>query len=387
MSDKIKFSPVGNGDQALIILNDGTTLLIDCHIRQQSVGCTDGTMFDVKKDLLGSIKKRNNNPYVDVFILTHGDKDHCGGYIDHFYQGDPTKYSTENREAGLIMIDEMWFSPMIAEEHGNPNEEAYQIEAERRIKLHQKDHVDKDLPGNRIRIIGYDGDKKYDTLNHLRYTPGKIVDTFNTRKQTTFSLFIHAPFKETLASADVDGKNTNSIVFQARFKETALSKEFSCLILLGGDADYIAWELILEKTIESGKDVSESALDWDILQAPHHCSWTFFNEHDCKDEAKESSLELLKYARDGAIIIASSKKVVDDEDNPPSQLAKDTYLEYIESSEKFLNTSTEPNESAPEPIEFIMTAKGPARESNKKVRSASGSAGGAGAAATIITQG
>lgn len=388
MSNKIKFYPVGNGDQSLILLKDGTTIAIDCHIRQESVGCTDGTMYDVKKDVLSSIKKRNGIPFLDVFILSHGDKDHCGGYKDHYYQGDPAKYSKEDLEANLIMIDEMWFSPMIAEKHSNPNEEAYQNEAERRLALHLKKSPDKDLPGNRIRIVGYDGNKKYDELNHLRYTPGMIVNTFNTITQPTFSLFIHAPFKETLASADEDpDKNTNSIVFQARFKNHPTDKGFSSLVMLGGDADYIAWELILEKTISSKKDVTESALDWDILLAPHHCSWTFFNEHNCKDEPRDSSLEVLKYRRAGGIVIASCKKIVDDDDNPPSQLAKDTYIKHLESAKKFLNTSTEPKESSPEPIVFLMTENGPVRESNAKVSSASGAAGGAGASSIIIKQG
>lgn len=387
MYPKIKFYPVGNGDQSLILLSDGTTILIDCHIRQESVGCTDGSMCDVKKDLLASIKKRGSMPYLDVMILSHGDKDHCGGYRDNFYQGDPTTYSKADSEAGLIMVDEMWFSPMIAEEHGNANEEAYQQEAERRLKLHLDKKIEKDLPGNRIRIIGYDGDKKYSTLDDLRSTPGKIVNVFNTIIQPTFSMFIHAPFKETLASAE-PGKNTNSIVFQARFKEKSNDKEFSCLVLFGGDADYIAWELIVQKTIGSGKDISDRALDWDILLAPHHCSWTFFNEHDCKDEPRASSIEVLKYRRKGGIVIASSKKIEDDDDNPPSQLAKDTYIEHLDKTEQFLNTSVEPKESDPKPLVYVMTPQGPARESNDTLTNAAiASAGGDGSASQRSTQG
>ena len=53
----------------------------------------------VKKDLLDSIQFRNQNPYVDVFILTHGDQDHCLGFKDNFYQGeDVKKYSQVPRD-------------------------------------------------------------------------------------------------------------------------------------------------------------------------------------------------------------------------------------------------------------------------------------------------
>ena len=86
MKHKIKFSPVGNGDQSLIELQDGTTMLIDCNIRQASIDSTDPSVFDVKKDLLKSIGKRDKNPFVDVFVLTHGDCDHCRGFKNNFYQ-------------------------------------------------------------------------------------------------------------------------------------------------------------------------------------------------------------------------------------------------------------------------------------------------------------
>src|SRR6185369_7719813 len=95
--DKVKFYPVGNGDQSIILLNDGTSILIDCNIRQDSINSTDPKIFDVKKDIMNSIKNRNGIPFVDVFILTHGDCDHCRGYSNNFYQGDPTKYSSKNK--------------------------------------------------------------------------------------------------------------------------------------------------------------------------------------------------------------------------------------------------------------------------------------------------
>lgn len=386
MDNKLKFYPVGNGDQSLIILKDGTTIGIDCNIRQASIDSTDSSIYDVKKDLLDSLKTRDNNHYLDVFILTHGDCDHCRGFKTNFYQGDPKKYGEKNRKANEIIIDEMWFSPMIAEEHTNDDEDAYQQEAERRLALHEAKSADMNLPGNRIRIIGYDGTKKYSILNHLRSVPGTVVSSFNEKKQDTFSVFIHAPFKEQLASAEKD-KNSNSIVFQARFKEDKNDKEFSALIMFGGDADYIAWDIILQKTMDSKKDVTEQALAWDIFLAPHHCSWTFFNEHDNKEEAQDSSIEVLKYKRHGGVVVSSSKKIINNDDNPPSYLAKTEYIKHLDSSSDFLNTAIEPKESAPEPIEFVITENGPVRPPKAKVGSSSGSAGGAGAASQVIKQG
>jgi hypothetical protein len=359
MKNLIKYYPVDNGDMSLIQLKDQTNIVVDCNIRQASVGSTDPKIFDVKKDLLNSIQRRDGNYFVDVFILTHGDCDHCRGYKTHFYQGDPKKYGEKNRKNNEIIIDEMWFSPMIAEEHTNDDEDAYQQEAERRLEMHRNKHADRDLPGNRIKIVGYDSNKNYSDLNHLRAVPGSVVSSFNNRQQMTFSTFIHAPFKEHLISAEKD-KNSTSIVFQARFKENTTDRSFKGLAMFGGDSDHYSWSIILEKTKKYKNDKNEQALDWDIFLAPHHCSWSFFNDRPQEENpiATDTSLEVLSYKRTSAKVIASSKKVVDDNDNPPHFAAKKEYEKQLDSSSDFLNTAVTPTESAPEPIIFELTSNG-----------------------------
>ncbi|MBX9785643.1 MAG: hypothetical protein K2X48_20355 [Chitinophagaceae bacterium] len=248
MKNEIKFYPVGNGDQSLIRLNDATTILIDCNIRESAEDSSGNSIYDVQTDLLESVQTRNGIPYVDVMILSHGDQDYCRGFKKNFYQGDPAKYSEANKNDKEILIDEMWFSPMIAEKHTNDDEDAYQKEAERRIDLHQKNISSKNLPGNRIRIIGYDGNKDYSGLNHLRSIPGDIIKVFNQKEQPGFSIFIHAPFNEQLTDTEKD-KNYTSIVFQARFKKNSWSNEFACLAMFGGDADHYAWAMIFNTPV------------------------------------------------------------------------------------------------------------------------------------------
>ncbi len=384
-NSQIKYYPVKNGDMSLITLNDKTTILVDCNITVVSQDEADKSRFDTKKDLLDSIQTRNKNPYIDVFILTHGDKDHCLGFKDNFYQGDPKDYSEEDRKAGLIIMDSMWFSPMVAEESSNPNEDAHQQEAERRLQLHRDNDSEKDNPGNRIRIIGYDVNGEYEDLDHLRSKPGEVVSRFNDRDQDTFSVFIHAPFKVHLEGEDKN-KNQASIVFQARFKEYSWSTDFCCQAMFGGDSDHSTWTQIVERTKRFGKDESERALDWDLFMAPHHCSWTYFNDTD-KDEVVETSTEALQYGKAGGFIIASCKKIVNDDDNPPHYDAKKEYLKHVSPKENFLNTDVEPNESEPKPIIFDITVNGPARATEKNISGSATSAGGSGSAGTIISQG
>jgi hypothetical protein len=350
---QIKYYPVGNGDTSLITLEDKTTIIVDCNIRN----CDNDEIYDVKTDLLASIQRDKGIPFADVFILTHGDHDHCRGFEKHFYTGDPQKYSEADKREGKIRLDAMWFSPMIAEEHDNPDERVYQKEAERRLTLHRQNDPKKDMPGNRIRIIGYDGNPDYKNLDHLRSTPGQIVSRFNDKEQTLFSIFIHSPFKEHLQSEDKEWKNQASIVFQARFKNNASQLDFSALAMFGGDSDHISWELILDK---SKRYKNEHALKWDLFLAPHHCSWSFFNDRPQAENStpKTTSLDALDYKRNNAKVIASSKKISAYDKNPPHYAAKTEYLKKI-ADDNFINTSTyNLLNKIPQPIIFEVTQQG-----------------------------
>lgn len=375
----IKYYPVCNGDQSLITLGDKTTILIDCNIRESAKGDDDEKLFDVHDDLLKSLQYDSNGiPFVDVFILTHGDQDHCRGFKKNFYQGDPGKYSQTDKKNNLIRVDAMWFSPMIAEEHTNDDEDAYQQEAERRLELHRKNDPKKDDAGNRIRIIGYDGNKKYADLDKMRSVPGDVVTRFNDKDQDNFSVFIHSPFKEHLTSATKD-KNSTSIVFQARFKEKKSDSKFITLAMFGGDSDHYVWDTILSKTKKSGKDKSENALDWDILLSPHHCSWSFFNDRPQEDntEPKKTSLEVLDYKRGSSPkIIASCKKILASKPNPPHDAAKKQYVKKVGDA-NFLNTTTyEIKDGTPQPIVFEITTQGPMKpKQNEGTAKAIGGAG------------
>lgn len=395
MASTIKHYPVDNGDQALISIEESnytTNILVDCNIRESSKDEGNPAQFDVKSDLLAVLQKKKVNDvesvsYVDVFVLTHGDDDHLHGFEKNFYQGDPKNYKKKDKENGEILIDVLWFSPMVMGPSRNDDEDCFNKEARRRIKLHRDKSNDKDLEGNKIIIIGYDANEDLNGLDLLRKIPGNIITRFNDRDLKTFSIFIHAPYKVQLTKSEPD-KNHTSVVFQARFREAGFS-EFSVLAMFGGDADHYAWKIILDKTKKYKKDVSEKALQWDLFQAPHHCSWTFFNDTKQRDHPNpvQSSVDILSYARPGARVIASSKVIIDNDDNPPHYQAKQQYIKKLENYSKFLNTAIEPNEKFPKPIVFEVTVNGPVRLTTSNIGSALTSGGASGAASTIIKQG
>jgi len=113
----ITYFPVGNGDTSLIQLSNGFHILIDCNITNDSKNESDDATYNVRNHLLSVLKKEKDVPYVDAFILTHPDEDHCRGFGETFYTGDPSAYSYKHKKEGLIRIDELWFTPRIFSPH------------------------------------------------------------------------------------------------------------------------------------------------------------------------------------------------------------------------------------------------------------------------------
>jgi hypothetical protein len=357
---RIKYYPVENGDTSLITLSDETKILIDINITQDSADENEEERYDVLNDLLtNELNKSDGKPFVDVFILTHPDNDHCRGYEKYFYQGNPTKYSKSDKEAGLIIINELWYTPRVFEVHTselNSDAKVFKKEAKRRMDLYKEDPISADSDGNRIRIIGYTDNKDLKGLEDRIVVPGNSISEFNEDFKTDFSLFIHAPFKDTI---DGDDANETSIVFQAKFDVD--NEKNACLAFWGGDAAWRIWEQILNKS-------DDEDLNWDLFFAPHHCSWTFFNDNteDGKKAPQQSSIDILKKKLgDNPKVIVSSKEIKRNDDNPPSYKARNQYINEVTEVNLWV-TSTHSNTTPPEPIEFEIKSTGPQEKTASK---------------------
>ena len=385
MPSQIKYYPVDNGDQTLISIEENsytTRILVDCNTRESSKGSKNLDQYDVKADMLKNIGKRDYNgirdiPYVDAFILTHGDEDHLLGFEKNFYQGDPRNYKQANKDNGEVLIDVLWFSPMVMGTATNDDERCFNKEARRRVKLHCEKSDARKLAGNRIIIVGNDGNEELEDVEDLvRYNPGDVVKRFNDRNFNTFSIFIHSPYQKDLNDEEVD-KNRVSLVFQARFHNLTAKDGFATLAMFGGDANYEAWETILDKTKSHKNDANERALDFDLFMAPHHCSWSYFGPTPMSEEEKpaKASLKILDYKRGSAKVISSCKEIKNDDDNPPHYRAKQEYIKKV-SSNNFLNTATHIKiGKTPQPIIFEITSQGPVKP--KKQEGSASAAGGA----------
>ncbi|WP_346434924.1 hypothetical protein [uncultured Methanoculleus sp.] len=353
----ITYFPVGNGDTTLISLSDGTNILIDCNITRNSKNGNEKESYSVHEHLLEEMgKDGSSNPHLDAFILTHPDEDHCRGFSATFYSGDPSGYGQSHRKDGLIIIDELWFTPRIFPSNDDELSESardFRKEAERRMKLYKADDPDSGIPGNRLRIIGYSDNPELRGLESVLTVPGNAINQINGSQKADFSFFIHAPFKKDTDSEESE-RNDTSVVIQARFDMP--NAKNAGLAMFGGDSGCAIFKKIVERS-------DEEDLQWDLFMAPHHCSWYFFNEQSYEDDPipDTTSIELLKMHREGAYIIASCKPVVDNGDNPPHFQAAKEYKKHVEKG-KFLVAMEHPSENEPLPIHFIITQMGPQKK-------------------------
>jgi hypothetical protein len=271
----------------------------------------------------------------------------------------------------------MWVTSLLFNRATNDDAKSFKKEAERRRKLWDDDDKDKNKQGNRIRMIGYDGDEKFENVPNS--IPGETQNKINGSTKNDFEFFIHSPFKDSLVTATAEeNANFSSIVVQARFKTNSGDKNFCTYVLLGGDADHNIWEKVLGK---SENNDNADKLEWDLFLAPHHCSWTYFNDvpYDEKEEnktPKDSSLTILNKRVGKGKIIASCKPIKKNDDNPPHYQAKNEYVKKLDKKEDFIELAKEPKESEPKPVIFKVTAQGPVREDKNLQGSVFAAAGG-----------
>lgn len=353
---KITFFPVGNGDTTLITLSDSANILIDCNITKDSEDEDIIERYDVKSYLLDVLKEDNDIHHLDTFILTHPDIDHCRGVSKHFYFGAPNKFSQKDMENEKIMIDEIWFAPRIFNEYKkdlNDDAKEFRKEAERRIKLYRDGDKSSSEPGNRIRVIGYSDNPDLEGLDEILSIPGNEVKEINGSVKNDFRFFLLAPIKDN-TDDEYSDRNDCSIVLQAKFDVKKTSD--AGIVLMGGDSTLkIYLEILNKNTLDD--------LSFDIFLAPHHCSWYFFSEEKYEEnpEPNDRMVELISSGRDGCYIIASCKKIEDNDDNPPHYHAAELYKEAVGDA-NFVCTATYPDEDEPKPLIFTFTENGPVKE-------------------------
>ncbi|NYE63154.1 hypothetical protein FHW58_004382 [Duganella sp. 1224] len=358
MKPEITFFPVGNGDMTLIKLESERTILIDTNIRVPS-----DKIRDVAEDLRKSLKTDNKGrPYVDVMVLSHPDQDHCRGFEEHFHTGPLENYS-DKANPKKIVIREMWSSPLVfrrakKKTHTlSDDAKAWNCEAKRRVALfRQVGTIGSD--GDRIVIMGEDCDGKTDDIMEIVVKAGETVFKICGSIEPNFSALLLAPMKGTDdEEEEVLTKNNSSIIMN--YSIGAGTNPTAVRYIDAGDAEVAIWEKLWDR-----HEKNVSALQYNLLNTPHHCSWHSLSWDSWsakKVEAKVSdrARKALGQALPGAVIVASSDEIKDDDNDPPCYRAKQEYEEIVaEVKGEFWNTGAYQTPDKQEPLKFEVSVGG-----------------------------
>lgn len=373
MPANITYFPVDNGNMTLIRLDDSdkTAILADIDIRQ-ACGEEDSHMCDVVKELRKRLQKdEKERPYVDVFLLSHPDEDHCRGLQKHFHLAPLDEYNFKPPEGEelKIVIREMWSSPIVFRRASKTltlcdDAKAFNTEARRRVKHFREKRSAGN--GDRILIMGEDESGKTDDLQAILVRIDEVFNRVNGKNNDRISMRMLGPLpaQDTEEMEEELGKNHSSVILQFSIK--AGDKADACLFLAGGDAEVFIWEKIWERN----KD-KKSCIEYDLMLAPHHCSWHTLS-HDSWDGGKgnpqvsKDAKSALSQARSGAFIVSSSKPIKDDESDPPCWGAKKEYLSILKGvNGEFFCTGEYPDEKSTEPLQFKISKEGPQPPSKK----------------------
>jgi hypothetical protein len=99
--------------------------------------------------------------------------------------------------------------------------------------------------------------------------------------------------------------------------------------MFGGDAEVAIWERVWDYN-----EKQSDRLAYDVLIAPHHCSWHSLSEDSWSElgekvKVSPKARKALGQARSGALILASSKKITDGDSDPPCVRAKREYEDIL----------------------------------------------------------
>jgi len=366
MPTSLTFLPVDCGDMTLIVLGDKqqTAILIDCNIREAADDPDDDTR-DVAKDLRERLQRDSQGrPYVDAFLSSHPDQDHCRGIRKHFHLGALENYPDDKKPENekKILIREMWSSPIVfrraSKDHILCDDAlAFQKEAKRRVQLARDKQCSGIEAGDRVLILGEDVDGKTDDLRAILVKLDEVFDTVNGAPNQVFKARLLAPLPMSNDEEEEEGlsKNHSSVVLNIELADDPNRRTVKDF-LTGGDAEVLIWEKLWDKYKKEPE-----VLAYDSMLTPHHCSWHSLS-HDSrtdlgdKAEVSADAKSALSQIRQGGYIIASSCPIKDDDCDPPCHAARLEYESIADGAEgEFVCTGEYPTESDPAPLEFTIS--------------------------------
>lgn len=289
--NKLTVFASGNGDTIMIEAHS-QTILTDIHYRRDQAEDPEN---DRVPDFAPDLRAACPDDHLHLFVLTHPDKDHLGGWSELFHSGKPESWVADPEDGEpKIIVDEIWCTPYAVNPHYVTDPARPLIdEIKRRNKL--RGTMEGQKKGNRLVVM--------DTSNHSN---GSIVTGLEWR------LLAPTPNEWDIPKAADDETPTSSNPTSIVMQWTVTVNGGKNLIFLGGDASVEVIERIDREVRKKNPD----HVAWHILVALHHCSrrsiGRVWNDGHTDEEFEESdaALEALGEQRGEGFVVSSSKRVI-----------------------------------------------------------------------------
>lgn len=353
---KLTFFPLGNADTALVELKDGRRVLVDyANMRGTDPG---DLRCDLPALLKQDLKDAGRKDYT-VVAFTHLDVDHTKGASEFFHLDHAKAYQGEGRPK----IETMWVPADVVTE-ANLTEDARVIRQEARHRLRQGSGIKVFSRPERLRWWFEKEGIRIEDRTHCIVDAGQLVGGFSLIIDGV-EFFVHSPHATRSDRNELEDRNGDSLVFQARLREGAYDTD----VLFAADVKHEVLAEIVRITRYHGND---DRLHWNVYKLPHHCSYLSIGPvkgADLTEPTDEIEWLCQTQGERNGFIVAPSRPIpakgtaADLDVQPPHRQAAEYYrARVLAQRANLLVTMEEPRIAAPEPIVITITDRGAVRE-------------------------
>ncbi|TAJ13754.1 hypothetical protein DMA11_07825 [Marinilabiliaceae bacterium JC017] len=298
---KIVHFKVGNGNCCVVEASD-FVMAVDLH------GNGEESSFEL---VSSHFRKKDDKDCLDVLVVTHGDRDHCGGYKDF-------QDAMDKGELVIGKIIHQGYDRTNDEDDESCSDDYECLQKEINSREKVKDPTFGDLVGEPKA-----GDKVVEVMRGLTYPSDMLFDVLS-------------PVDGDDEDSEYD-VNDVSLVFRLDFDHLDG-------LLFAGDSSSKYWQ---EKIIPH---LTEGAAESKYLLASHHGSYSFFGED--RDEVREAdpypdNYEALDKIQSKELIVSANSKFPTSRDQsgdqPPHYAAYKWYHQWYEDNRNVKNKKVDPH--------------------------------------------
>ncbi len=349
---QLTYYNLGNADCCRIDFRNDNRMLVD-YADMRNYDDDDDNRSKLPDLLWEDLDELDTDTY-RVVAFSHLDTDHINGASDFFYFDHATKYQDGKR----AKIKTMWVPAAAITETGIKGD-AWAIRAEARHRLKKGEGIIVFSRPEKLKDWLEENDLTVEDRAHCIVDAGQLVPGFSLTSDHV-EFFVHSPHAHRSDDNEVEDRNGDSLVFQARFEEGGQNTD----VLFTADVDYNDLSEIVDIT---RKHRNDDRLHWNVYALPHHCSYKAINED--KGEDKTEPAKQIKWLceeqgeKRGYIISTSDpipgKGTDEDEDvQPPHRQAANYYREDVVEWNRFLVTMERPNSVNPKPVVIKIGSTG-----------------------------